>query len=531
MKLYEPQPAILMYPLSGGWKVIKYVGQKVFPRTQSAATFWYRNAKVWRVKAEDTENTLWKYWCWMAYAGLQIAGFCQYAAALLIVMTFFIFQILLLVVWALLAGVLVAILSAGNYLYSNIHKIFYRCPECHRQMTIPVYICPKCATRHTRLWPSVYGVFYHRCEKCNTKLPTLDVLGRKDLVRRCPYCDAPLNKEIGRLVNVHIPIVGGPSVGKSNYIVMAIHQFIKEFANPRKYLVEFPDKKHGLQYQHGLELLLSGQTLVKTSAMLPSAQNITVKKNPKHLGRIIYLYDAAGEVYENEDEARRQGEYLEYVSGVLFMIDPFSIDYYYRTHEAEIEKIKSAIRPGPRGTAVGSYERMLERLVSRTSYSGGKIKLPLAVVVSKTDGLGLEDEIGLGAAQALMNGDPAIRLVEDAIDILVRKFLKANRLDNLVRGIENSFENVKFFSCSSLGRLPDDDVGQPYHPVRVLEPFLWLLSQANVLKANEVRLHKIDEVDKHRAREMGNIFKAAKYYYWESLRPHHNEMMSRYFSD
>jgi hypothetical protein len=523
MKLYEPQPSILIYPFDGGWKVISYIWNNLFSRTQSAANFWYKQGEDWQDKARYEENDLLKYWYSMAFVGFQLAGICQFISALFLVAVFFLCQVIFLALWAFLASILMVILSIGNSLYSNVYKIFFRCPDCHEQMPVPIYICPKCATQHSRLWPSVYGVFYHRCEKCDAKLPALDVLGRKNIIQRCANssCNAPMNKEVGRLVNVHIPVIGGASVGKSNYIFMAINQFIDGFANPRKYLVEFPDENHHMQYQSNLKLLSSGQVLIKTSDMLPHAYNITVKKQSKKMGKIVYIYDAAGEVYQDENEAMRQ-LYIKYVHGLIFMIDPFSINYFSKKHEGEIEAIKTAIRPGSNDVAIGSYERMLailEASASSRHNHGTKLRQPLAVVVSKADGLDLESEIGLSAAQELLKNKPEIKIIEDAIDLLVRRFLEDNGLGNLIRNIDNQFENVKYFSSSALGRLPDEGNKQPYQPMRVLEPFLWLLSHLDVVKLSDVRIKKIDTIDKGRAQTMGNVLKGAKYYYWDSLKP------------
>jgi len=521
MKLYEPQPAILMYPYSGGWKVIRYVWRNVFSRTTDAATFWFDLSDDWEMKARYQDNVVLKYWSWAAFAGFKLAGAVQYVAALFIVAVFYFFQVIFLAIWSLLTSVLIVLLKAYNFLRSNIYKIYFRCPNCHKQMSIPIYICPGCATKHTRLWPSVYGVFRHRCAVCSTKLPTLDLLGRKKIIQRCAHddCDYPLNEAVGRLVNVHVPIIGGPSVGKSNYLFMAINQFIDSFATPRKYMVEFPDEIHKNHYDSNLKLLSSGVTLLKTPDIVPHAYNLAIKKKKRNIGRIVYLYDAAGEAYQDESETMRQ-VYFKFIHGLIFVIDPFTIDLYYQKHKAEIEDIRTEVRPGDKNSVMGSYERMLTILESSIGLKrGAKLKQPIAIIVTKTDGLNLEEEIGLSAAQELMKSDSSINLVEDAIDVLVRDFLKTNGLGNFMRNVNNQFDNIKYFSCSSLGRLPDGDSNQSFQPVRVLEPLLWILCHTDVLKLREVRTKKIDQIDKDKARDMGNPFRAAKYYYWDSLRP------------
>lgn len=515
-QLYEKQPAKLMYPFGGGWQVMKYVKDNVFKQTESAANYWYTQGSTFKTKAEYESNALIKYYYWSAYAGFQLAGISQYLSALLIVALFFVIQFVILLIWMLLATVLMGILAGGNFLYGFYYKIFFRCPDCHEQMNIPVYVCPKCATEHTRLWPSVYGIFQHVCTSCGTELPTLDFMGRKDLIQKCAICKHPMNKEIGRLINVHIPVIGGPNSGKSNYIFMATNQFIEKYARPRGIEVMFPDEKHGQAYDSNLKLLSSGNPLLKTPDIVPQAYNLSIKSPQDRIGRIVYLYDAAGEAYVNEINTAQQQPYFHFIHGLIFIIDPFSIDYFYREHENEIEKIKNSIRPSSL-KVMDAYERMITVIESSFGVKRGeKFKHPVAVVISKTDALDLEERVGRNGAKALMAKDSSKKEI-DAIHSLVEQFLIENQLGNFVRDIQLQFENVRFFSCSALGRLPDEKNHSSYEPVGVLDPFLWLLGEVGAINIVKERSTLVDHENKSLA--SGNIFQKAKYYFWDSLIP------------
>ncbi|MBA3533222.1 MAG: hypothetical protein H0T73_14980 [Ardenticatenales bacterium] len=517
MKLYEPQPAHLMYAYDGGWQVMKYVVNHVFSRTTAAARKWYAFGDPWKTKAEYEDNKLLKYWYWCIYVGAMLAGVAQYIAAMLIVAAFAIVQFLVLLSWAVVTSLGIVILAMFNSLYGFYYKIFARCPDCHEQMKIPIFVCPTCATEHTRLWPSVYGVLYHRCSTCNSKLPTLDPLGRVGLVQKCVACGRPMNKEIGRLINVHIPVIGGPSAGKSNYIVMATRQLIEEYAPPRKYTVGFSDEMHQREYTRNVQRLSSGNEMAKTTEMVPQAYNLSIKKEGERVGRIAYIYDAAGEAYLSEDNALLQS-YYRYVHGIIFIIDPFSIDLQRDIHEEELKEVKDLLRPSTL-KVMESYERMLRVLESSVGLKRGKRFLhPIAVVVTKADALGLDGQIGFSAAQTLMQ-QRAILLEEDATSRVVEQFLVENQLGNFVRDLYLQFENVKFFSCSALGRMPDPENERPYQPDRVLAPFLWVLGELNVVKARDERLQQIDLEHQRSARARGTPWGAAKYYYWDSLKP------------
>lgn len=521
-RFFETQPAPLSYPFDGGWQVMKYVRENVFKQTNIVAREYYKKAEPRKLDAEAEESTVPKYWKYCIYAGYMLAGHSHYVSAMLIVGLFLVLQFAVLTIWALLATLAVGILAGFTFLYGQYYKIFFRCPDCHEQMRIPVYVCPTCATEHTRLWPSPYGVLHHRCATCNTELPTLDFLGRKELVQKCAYCAAPMNRDVGRLTNLHIPVVGGPSTGKSNYIFTATKAFITDYAGPRGYEVEFSDENHREQYEANLARLSSGTALVKTTTVVPQAYNLSIKKPRERVGRIVYLYDAAGEAYIDEENTLLQS-YYPYVHGIIFIIDPFSIDAYYLENEEEIEDLKTQIRPGT-ASVMSSYERMLSMLESSKEVRGEeKFSYPIAVVITKTDALSLEDTIGQPAARDLMAQRENYRFEHQAINDLVQEFLSDYGLDNFVRDVQMRFKEVGFFSCSALGRLPSEDDHSAFVPTRVLQPLLWLLGQTGVAPVKREEALLIDAEDKMFSMARGGTLQSLKYYYWDSLRPKSSE--------
>jgi len=347
-------------------------------------------------------------------------------------------------------------------------------------------------------------------------LPTLDRMGRKKLTRKCVACSNPMNTGIGGEINAHIPVIGGPNSGKSNFIFMATNQFIEKYAHPNGIEVAFRDEKDNQTYEENLKLLSSGNTLLKTPDIIPQAYNLSVKGPKERIGHIVYIYDAAGEAYVNEINTAQQQAYFQYIHGVILIIDPFSIDYFYRENENEINKIKNAIKPSNLNV-MDAYARMVTELEASFGVKRGeKFKQPLAVVISKTDALDLEERIGRVAAQVQMAKDPSMKEA-DAINGLVEQFLVENQLGNFLRDLQLQFENVRFFSCSALGRLPDSSNHASYEPVGVLDPFLWLLGEVGVVNLVRERSKLMDQENKNVDNK--NIFQKAKHYLWDSLIP------------
>ena len=518
MKLFEPQPAHLMYPFQAGWQVMSYVYANVFARTDTEARGWFAIGSKWEAKAKAEDNVVLKYWYYCVYAGAMLAGAFQYVAAMVIVAAFMVLQFLFLLVWSGSAAVLMALLTIANSLYASYYKIFVRCPTCYAQMRIPIHVCPSCATEHSRLWPSVYGVFHHRCAKCNSRLPTLGLLGRDEIVKKCIACSRPMNKRVGQLVNVHIPIIGGPSCGKSNFIFMATRELIESYAKPRKYEIEFPDERDEARYAANLRELGLGRPLAKTPDIAPEAYNLTIRRPGERLGRILYVYDAAGEAYIDKDNTVLQ-TYYDYVDGIVFIIDPTSIDVYRRKHADWISALHSALRPSTLDV-MDAYGRMIEVLEQSVGLRrGSRFSHPIAVIISKADALDLDDLIGDSAVKRLMQADLSFVLEEDASDFLVEQFLVQHELGNLVRSLRNQFEQVRFFSSSALGRMPDKSSSVAFAPRGVLPPILWMLGVLGVAASRKERLKKVDAQHRSIGRRRGGFLNSLRYYYWESLRP------------
>jgi hypothetical protein len=515
MQLYLPQPARKIYAFDRGWRVINYVREHLFARTTVEAKRWIGYAGTWSGKISGADNLAVKYWDFCLAAGCWLAGVAQYLSAMTLVIIFLLVQSLVLAVWALLAMLFMGALSLYTFVYARFNRIFVRCPADFKTMPVPTYICDNCGREHTRLWPSIYGVFHHTCE-CGKALPTLTMLGRNKLRPICPYCKTPL-PGIGEGTNVHIPIVGGPSTGKSNYIVMATRELIGAYAPPRGYTITFSNPRHETEYQDKLRLLNSGQVLTKTTDMRPQAYNLKIKARHAHVPKLAYVYDPAGEVFGSIAHTEEQ-KYYEYIDGILFVVDPFAIPAYRAKHRAQVDLLRTSIRPSDMDVEE-AFSRLLEALESLKKQIGLKAGVangqPLAVVISKVDALDLEAEIGAARASELMAKDSAIATEEDAISMLTRQFLVSNDLGGFVRDAEAQFGDVKYFSCSALGHMPENS-GVQFTPIRVVDPLVWLMGRARALKVRNERVRLVDARQRAVARKMG--LRGRGYYYWRSLK-------------
>lgn len=488
MAMFKVQPAAYkIYAFDRGWRIMKYVTEHLFNRTNIAARWWFTKAQE-ALAHSRTRGAFIKYWIYVYMAGLYFAGAAQYVSAMILAGLFLVLQTIVLSLWAALSMLLIGLLAVCTFAYARFYRIFFRCPDCHKDMSIPTFICPTCSKPHPRLWPSIYGVLSHRCLTCNTRLPTLrlkipgtHLIERDTLVRVCPNCSHQMNAGIGTGTNLHIPIVGGPSTGKSNFIVMATREFKETYEHERHYVVGFTDSKHEADYHENIKRLSHGRELVKTTEIVAHAYNLRIQSPRKRVPTLAYVYDAAGEAY-NTSENTAQQEYYKYIDGIIFVIDPFSIRAYSHLHEPEIAQYQNLIRPSTLDV-MQAYERMFHMFEDSAGLrKGRRFSHPIAVVITKVDALNLEHEIGTFAARNLMNSDPHITNEDQAINMLVRDFLCRYELDHFVRDVEMQFSNVRYFSCSALGRMPVAGDTRSFMSVRVGNPLIWLLGRAKAIE-------------------------------------------------
>ncbi len=497
--LYEIQPAKLLYFYDTAWYVMKYVNQNVWQYTHNDASkvFNWAKDRFRQGSYEMSRSWLQKASACLIYAagiGTYIGGIAYYVVTFAIVSIFLVLQFVFTIIGAIVTSVLMFTLGVVNYLFGKFYSIYYRCPECHAQMKIPAYTCNKCNQDHTRLWPSIYGVFYHTCrhnlpsgEVCNNSLPTLDILGRDKLLsKKCPSCNHPLQGVGG--TNAHIPIVGSRDAGKSRYTVMATRELIEEYAPANNLEISFPNKKHREAYAANIKRLKSGVLLDATRSIEGGAKgsNLEITKSNQAINNLLYLYDTAGEDINSDEKTSQQETYFKYVHGILLVIDPFKISQVYETYRQELDQVN--INPDDQNLDA-IFGRVLD-LFERVAPKGGKNKFsqPFAVVVNKTDLCDLEQKIGYYAAREYMAKNSTSTNEIDAINTLVEEFLNENGERNFVTNLRSYFSNVRFFSCSALGT-PDlaiASLGPNYQTdsvkgIRVLEPMLWLMEQTKTL--------------------------------------------------
>lgn len=361
--------------------------------------------------------------------------------------------------------------------YLAVRSFFVACPHCHERTTIPQYLCDNCGAIHTRLLPNSYGITSHLC-KCGQKLPSTFFLDRGRLQAQCPACGHNIAREHVESKRIFVPVIGGPSAGKSAFLFSAVRKLLDDGERTLGYRAELFDKRSEGAYRSVVGLLDSGHTPDKTHDLVPRAFNLGLHKNGR-LAFLLYLYDAAGEAYQEADKLAAH-RFHEYLSGMILMVDPFAIPAVCEQYAFELPTSRAAIKPSglPIEEALGRLLLTLEAefCLPRTA----TVKQPLAIVLSKVDAFDLEDLVGENAVDRALASAPRDRPLTRtaARNALLRNQLVDWGEQAFVSRVEGRFANVSYFSCSALGRIPDSS-GKAFEADNVLPPLHWILAQSH----------------------------------------------------
>ena len=350
--------------------------------------------------------------------------------------------------------------------YLLLRRVFTACPHCHSKSKLPVYICSGCGARHDQLIPGSYGILKRTCN-CGQKLPTTFFNGRSKLAARCASCNRSV--ETSESTPLCIPIIGGPSVGKTCYLFAATKVLIEDIAPQRGWSTRFINNQTENLYQHVKTNFNAGKPPNKTTDRQAKAFNFFLSGNFSP-DKIIYLYDSAGEAFEGTNDLKTH-KFYGYLHGFLFLIDPFSIPMLANRYQGQFDE--NAVKPS-RMNLEDVYDAMIINLEKNHKIKRSqKINRPCAVVINKIDVLDLESFLGDSAVAAYQKKHK-LPNIQRARDMLCRELLEQYNFGNFARKLEAKFNVVRFFTCAALG-----ETNGIYKPRRVAEPITWLLGKAD----------------------------------------------------
>lgn len=386
-------------------------------------------------------------------------------------------QAVLLLVLMLLFYLAFLLVLFADWVYRRIKRISTSCPNCQEKFALPTYRCT-CGAEHTKLVPSRYGIFSRVCigtsdHVCFRNLKTTFFNGRQRLPGEwvCPHCNYVLGSPLQS--DIPIPVVGGPSSGKTCYISMVISQLEKKAAFD--YNLDFEYKENaalGDDYEDNRAQMSIGRLPLKTNDMRLRYYQFYLSKKGAKVRNLVSLCDVAGETYEHSEEMGRQIGF-KYADAFVMLVDPLSVMAYR-------EEVAQSVDIGKYGASEKSMDEVLDGLIHTLESmkcidSKSSIKTDVAVVFTKCDIPGLEDKIGSPAVNRYRSQNSGVSKYE-AQNKVCEQFLTEYEEENFLNTLRSKFKSIQFFTCSALGHVEN---GKKFAPTNVEEPTLWLIDKVN----------------------------------------------------
>lgn len=315
-----------------------------------------------------------------------------------------------------------------------------------------------------------------------------DACSKESQKRLCPHCHFELFHNVGEIDNHIIAIIGGRNTGKGHYIATLVHRLEQEvgtqFDFSLRMLGDDTRERFESEYRtplfHRKTLLrATPSAVVDSSVKSPMIFRLTSNQGRKLRAINLSFFDSAGEDMQSLDTLSAEARYICHASGIIFLLDPLQIN---SIRQQVAEDMLPPFYPLAEPTyIVERLQELFERQLNLSATT--KVKIPIAFVLSKVDTLfPLID----ASSNLRMTGEHFghFNLTDaQSTHTEIWNYLQSwtgGKFSNLV---ETGFENYHYFGTSSLGQPPDEKGNiATVSPIRVEDPFLWLLYQLGIIK-------------------------------------------------
>jgi hypothetical protein len=301
-------------------------------------------------------------------------------------------------------------------------------------------------------------------------------------VALCPHHQPffPIGKYAGTYPEILIPIAGATSTGKTALLAAWTVYAQKQLTTDYGIDISFPFEG-GQEYATDcLRRFQQGVPPGKTSITNPPAVGMDIVSQSSRKGMRLYLYDPAGEVFDpmtaESEGALNPFGYYDFMDGTLFVIDPFSLPVFQRKYSQEMLH-SHGFQASDKRTE-DSCEKFIRGLyahnLAHNEYHHASCAVVITKVDAKSDAFELDSLVGNEAVQKFRAANPRWSY-EDALDEVCSQQLKNWGLGHVLELLSKHFKEVRCFSVSAYGHVPQD--ASPFAPQRVELPILWLLNK------------------------------------------------------
>ena len=305
--------------------------------------------------------------------------------------------------------------------------------------------------------------------------------------RLCPYCHNELPITSGRGPTKIISVVGASQVGKSVYMTSLLYMLEHYTMDRFNASLIAGNSEYNEEIKQNQEIIIEYNKMLEPTPkehIDPLIANLKFKDDVKAPITFVF-YDVAGEGMTDRNYMERHGNHIKNSDGIIFLVDPLQM----RTLRKKINLVNrsesgdfTAKYQEPKDIIVYFYENFIAK------QEGATTEIPTAVVVTKTDMLqNLNDPEYLSTNSNIFKTFEHKNYFDlnefDNVNGEMKRFL--TKADTAFKGaMDVYFRNVGYFGVSALGCNPQNleiDDSMTISPLRVEEPFLWLLYKMNYI--------------------------------------------------
>ncbi len=378
------------------------------------------------------------------------------------------------------------------------------CPKCHSVLKRVGVKCPSCNVVYDNLYPTFRHFFYMECANCGEKLATTRLLGRTKYESYCLECHSPLGVNASEGKVVAIPIAGGRASGKTTFLMSSLKTLACDYPLKKKWSASFPYRESERNAKYLNDCFSRGITPDQTRDLIPRAFCIDYKAGRLRESIHLCVYDPAGESFSGAYEELKKSGYYDFISGLIFIVDPFSLPALRQWRQRSLAKEDEDFDASDVDPTT-CVERLVHRfeeqekpdreiVESEADADDSKFRdvvlkplkeLPCAIVLTKTDGYDLDRFIGEEGVENFRKRYPQFD-DEEAMDQVCRYWLKRWGGQNVLGVLENKFGQTRCFAVSALGKKnPRDGYSGGFHPYNIDAPFNWILDVSGTRGLNK----------------------------------------------
>ena len=335
------------------------------------------------------------------------------------------------------------------------------------------------------------------------KLKNCPVCGDDNPFYVCPHCHNELPYDMVEYGTDIIPIIGGPAVGKTVYMVSLINQLNKYgyklnlVSSIQSMFGSAAEEFKGMEEQLFKRHQLLDKTIVKEKCA-PWFIKIE-NKNEKKKSRPTYLifYDIAGEQFADARAMERKARPVYHASGAIVLLDTLDIP--------AIQKVRhsAGIIDNEDHFSIKETFNSLVEISSEEKQRDVLIDKPIAFTFSKVDvvdnfraslgafgnAVDMKQNSNFTSSKYGLNNYRQQEFNNflsevDQMDAGFKEALRECDLEQLIGNNKWKDENVRMFGVSALGKEPEEDQTiktEKINPYRVLDPLIWILHKLGKL--------------------------------------------------